>query len=994
MFRCASVELQPVHGLGKYQEDPQMATQQIINIGTSPNDGNGDPLRTAFQKTNQNFSVLFGIAGVTGIANGTSNISIPVANSNIIMSVGNVANVVTVLANGMTTLGNHSVSAFLNAGNVTSAGTITANGTIQSLGAVTAVTVTASGNLVGSNLNVTNQMRASTLLLTGNVINAELNVTGNIVAAALTSTGTLTVAANTNVAGNVQGSFFIGNGSQLTGVTAAPANIFNIMNVTGSPLVIADSPNDTLNFTFGNNITIEGNAVTDTLNFALSESPTFSGTVTATTFVGDVKGSVFADDSTLMVDAVDNKLLANQVLATGNIAADYFLGNGALLTGVITSVANISNGNSNVAIAASNGNVSFNISGVDDVMLVTPDTVRINANLQIDGELQYVNVTTLSIKDPIIGMGRNANNTPLTVNDGKDRGSQLWYYDSSEKSAFFGWQNSSGNLFIANDVSIANEIVSINNLGNISLGNISAESLSSTANISAPYFLGNVLGNISGNLVVAGSNTQVIFNDDGVANAVAGFIFNKSNNFVAVSGNVTAANITATGNVTGGNINTAGNATAAFFIGDGSQLSNISVGSGTSIQNGNSNVNVAFNGNVTVGTYGTVVAEFADVGLFITGNVTTNVVILSNGAEIKDTTGNAVSFGLDAGASSQGPRAVAIGPDAGNNNQGESSVAVGDIAASVDQGIYAVAIGYEAGNNTQGNSSVAIGRRAGGENQGQQCIAIGDDAGTNSQASNAVAIGYKAGFSSQGSNAVAIGALAGENSAANNSIIINATGVALDVTVANTFVLAPVRNDVANLSEIFFYNTTSKEVTYANAINIEGNIATAGVITVNSNNNATAIVNGGSNAAGNIGSSSKYFNRVFATSTSALYADLAEKYLADQHYDAGTILSFGGVNEVTQSSAYGDLRVAGVVSTHPAYSMNDGLQGEHVVSLALVGRVPCRVTGVVERGDMMISAGNGMACACTIPEIGSVIGKAVQDFPGGDGVIEILVGRI
>ena len=150
-----------------------MTTQQIINVGTSPNDGAGDPLRTAFQKTNQNFSYLFGISGITGIANGTSNISIPLANSNILMSVGNVANIFTVRANGTITLGNHVVSSGMNAGNITSAGTIIANGTIQSLGGITAVTISAASNLVGANLNVTNTIRTSDLLITGNIIIAD-----------------------------------------------------------------------------------------------------------------------------------------------------------------------------------------------------------------------------------------------------------------------------------------------------------------------------------------------------------------------------------------------------------------------------------------------------------------------------------------------------------------------------------------------------------------------------------------------------------------------------------------------------------------------------------------------------------------------------------------------------------------------------------------------------------------------------------------------------
>jgi hypothetical protein len=74
--------------------------------------------------------------------------------------------------------------------------------------------------------------------------------------------------------------------------------------------------------------------------------------------------------------------------------------------------------------------------------------------------------------------------------------------------------------------------------------------------------------------------------------------------------------------------------------------------------------------------------------------------------------------------------------------------------------------------------------------------------------------------------------------------------------------------------------------------------------------------------------------------------------------------------------------------------MNNGLEGEHVVSVALLGRVPCRVQGPVARGDMMVSAGNGAARAEANPKLGGVIGKALENFDGVDGVIEVVVGRI
>ena len=173
-----------------------------------------------------------------------------------------------------------------------------------------------------------------------------------------------------------------------------------------------------------------------------------------------------------------------------------------------------------------------------------------------------------------------------------------------------------------------------------------------------------------------------------------------------------------------------------------------------------------------------------------------------------------------------------------------------------------------------------------------------------------------------------------------------------------------------------------------------GNLITAGILTVNSGNAVTAIVNAGGNGIGNIGSSSTYFNTVFAQATTALYADLAERYLADADYVPGTVLSFGGSAEVTVSQQDHDPLVAGIVSTDPAYCMNSGLTGDHVITVALSGRVPCLVVGPVTPGAMMVSAGNGRARAEANPAMGTVIGKAIQAFNGEVGTIEIVVGRL
>jgi hypothetical protein len=143
----------------------------------------------------------------------------------------------------------------------------------------------------------------------------------------------------------------------------------------------------------------------------------------------------------------------------------------------------------------------------------------------------------------------------------------------------------------------------------------------------------------------------------------------------------------------------------------------------------------------------------------------------------------------------------------------------------------------------------------------------------------------------------------------------------------------------------------------------------------------------------NIGSASAWWNNIYGTAIHALYADLAERYTSDQDYEPGTVVVFGDSTEVTISTEANDARVAGVVSTNPAYLMNEGIDG---VSIALQGRVPCKVTGTVNRGDRMVTSSiSGVAMTNNNPSIGTVIGKALGTYSGdGIGIIEVVVGRV
>jgi hypothetical protein len=207
------------------------------------------------------------------------------------------------------------------------------------------------------------------------------------------------------------------------------------------------------------------------------------------------------------------------------------------------STSTISNGNSSISIGALGGNANVSISGVANVALFTTTGLTANNintdgnlvvgnNLVVNGNLTYVNVTDLNIEDPIIGLGRGPNNTPLTTDDNKDRGTQLWYYTTQEQSAFLGWDDSAGKLIAAANVSISNEIVTVNSYGTLVVGTLEGATVSATANV------------VAGNITTAG--------------------------LITATGNIQGGNV-----LTGGIISATGNITGNYFFGNGSQLTGL-----------------------------------------------------------------------------------------------------------------------------------------------------------------------------------------------------------------------------------------------------------------------------------------------------------------------------------------------------------------------------------------------------------------------------------
>ncbi len=149
-----------------------------------------------------------------------------------------------------------------------------------------------------------------------------------------------------------------------------------------------------------------------------------------------------------------------------------------------------------------------------------------------------------------------------------------------------------------------------------------------------------------------------------------------------------------------------------------------------------------------------------------------------------------------------------------------------------------------------------------------------------------------------------------------------------------------------------------------------------------------------SNVVFNVGSTTGWWNLIYGKSVQAQYADLAENYESDNIYEAGTVVIFGGANEITISSVANDTRVAGIVSTDPAYLMNASSGN---VPVALTGRVPCKVLGPVAKGTVLTTSDvPGVATALDPTKFapGCVLGKSLEVIDDATvELIEVVVGR-
>lgn len=883
---------------------------------------------------------------------------------------------------------------------------ITSLGTIGSLIATTAaITNLSTGNaqITGGAVNNTPIGQTTTAAGSFTTLSASGGITGTLQTAAqpnITSLGTLTnltISGNLTVAGILATSLNAQSGNIQTTGTVIGTNLQGTLTTAAQPNITSVGTLTTLSVTGG----ITGSTLTGTLQTAAQPNVTSLGTLTGLTVSG--------------TQSITN---ATQSAGTGS---------GAL---VVT------------------GGV-----GIGKNLYVGGDTT-ITGNLTILGTQNVVNSTTLAIVDPVVDIGTGANNAPLTTDDAVDRGIRANYYKGSAKAAFFGFQSSTQAFEYLTDATVSSGVFSGTAgkgvFGSLSLSNATPSTSATTGTLVSSGGVG-----ITGNLNVAGltiiNPTQVAGNDLKVKGSADSILFcaNTTTNQIVLGGNTTP--------VAGAKVTINSTDSILLPVGDSTQRPSSPVagmqrynsalnaiefwnGSGWAAYNGTVFTSITdqqFTGNGVQTTYtlsqsstsaGTIVVvagaiKTPAVDYTVVGTTLTFTSAPANGAAIDarviltTTSVTSITSGYNSLVSDATGLRFYVGtssttevwdintsghfvPKTTNTyNVGASGALVATVYATNVQGTLTTAAQPNVTSVGTLTSLSVTGQTSTGS------LTTANAQITGGAISNAPISGSTGSFTTLSASGGITGTL---STAAQTSITSVGTLTGLTVSGAATFQNATTTFSAsaagleigstsgANSPYIDFHSS-GNNIDYDTRILASGGNASVGYgsLTVTA---ANITISGNlltsANGVYNVGTSVNRFGTFFGTATTAQYADLAENYLADAKYEPGTVLDFGGEKEVTISSVNMSTRVAGVVSTRPAHLMNATLTGEHVTPIALQGRVPVLVYGPVQKGDMIVSAGGGYGRAEENPKLGSVIGKALEDFTGFMGVIEVVVGRL
>jgi len=879
-----------------------------------------------------------------------------------------------------------SVTGTVTSGNILTGGVVSAAGNITGL-SIFGTVVSTTGNVTGGNIltagliSATSTITSAANIFGGNLltvglisatstITSEANITGgNILTAGLISStgnathGNILTAGQVSATGNITtAGYFVGTfaGSISGNVTAAGSNTQVQFNNSGN---LAATSGLTFN-TDGNILSVTGNVAGANILTAGLISATSTITSAANISGGNLLTSGLISSTGNVTGG--NILTAGLVSATGNITGNFILGNGSQLTGIITSVSNVVNGGSNLNIATANANVTISVSTIGNVVVFSPTGAYVAGVVSVSGNVTGGNILTaglISTTGTITSAANIAGANLLTV----------------------GLISATGNITGGNIVSSG--IISTS-------GNIFGGGINSTSSATAPSspsvgdFWYNTSTNVQYRYTFDGTNYYWIDDFgptagvDGTFNAITNGTSNvtasaSANITVGVAGTANVVTWATTGQYVNGVVSATGNITAPYFIGN-------TTGTAANATYANSAGSATTASTVT----GNAQANITSVGTLSSLAVTANV----TGGNIL-TGGLISSTGTITGSSHLGAVVSVTGNVSGGNISAAGNIT--SILVTANNFITALSsITSSASNVTLTAVSPAVQYVSGSASQNiilpnATTLSVGTTYTINANSSQPVYIYYNDGTT----------LFATIPSGGQTEVILLTNGTTNGTWDRHSFVPSYASwgnstlsmggaNITSTASASFTGNVTGGNITATGNIT-GGNLSVStGTITLGN------IVNANGNSVGNIGSSSNYFNTVFAKATSAQYADLAETYVADDSYSSGTLVIFGGADEITASTISHDTRVAGIISTAPAYLMNSGAVG---LPVALTGRVPCSVVGTIRKGDRLVaSAIKGVATTLDTTKYlpGCIIGKALENYNSDStGVIEVAVGR-
>jgi len=463
---------------------------------------------------------------------------------------------------------------------------------ITSVGTLASLSV--SGNANAANLNATNSINSPNGAIT-DLDSSNITATGTI--------STLDLSATGNV--GVDGDFYSANGTFTNKISVAGNVDASILNLSGN--FISQG-----NLSLVGDATIDGNVSANNLSGIgnISTSGNVSGNdLTALgnlSATGNVIGNnlsvsnVASLANVVLTGTIDGNLIpnANNSFSVGNssnVWSNINVGNQGILIGN-TSITNV-----NGAVTTPKANITGNLSTSNlDISHSTTahGDVTILGNLTVSGTTDYINVTELSVMDPVISLGGEADGQDSAGYDGKDRGMLLRNYledGSAVENHFLGWKSSDREFIaVATVTDSTGDVITVGELGNVR----------------ANTFKGNIEGKV---LTAAQPNITSVGTLASLS--VSGSITTPG---TANVGTLKASGITyPIGDGDSGHVLTTNGAGDLFFA---SPISN-------QLVNGNSNVTVNANSNVTVSVTGVAnVVNITNNSVTVKGNVTANTV--------------------------------------------------------------------------------------------------------------------------------------------------------------------------------------------------------------------------------------------------------------------------------------------------------------------------------------------------------------------------------